>query len=115
MPLTLKDLKSLITYNPDTGLFYRTDKISADNPTGLVIHNPRSRVKMLSIHGMSYTAARVAWFYMTGAFPKDGMLVSFKNKDTTDFRWDNLVEVNRSVLKINAKPPKWYPRKKKTA
>jgi hypothetical protein len=115
MSLTLKDLKSLITYDPDTGLFYKTDKISADNPEGLITHNPRNRVKMISIYGMSYTASRIAWFYMTGAFPREGMVVSFKNKNTTDFKWDNLIEVNRSILKINSKPPKAYPRKKKAA
>ena len=106
MALSQKDLKSVIRYDPDTGLFYRIDKISKDNPTGLVVHNPKTRVKMLSIFGGSYTVARIAWFYMTGSFPKDGMLVSFKNKDTTDFRWENLIEVNRSILKLNSKPPR---------
>jgi hypothetical protein len=49
----------------------------------------------IKVDGKQYSAARLAWLYVTGRFPK---LVSCKNRDRRDVRWKNLREVSWSQV-----------------
>lgn len=103
MSLTQEALKSVLTYNPITGQFFMRDKISQDNPNGLIIFKESSRVKMIYLLGVGITAARAAWLYMHGELPPKDQLIGFKNKDSTDFKLENLVVLNRSILRLRSK------------
>jgi len=67
MNLTQETLKSFLTYNPDTGQFFMRDKISQDNPTGLIIFKDSSRVKMIYLLGVGITAARGSFLLLSTA------------------------------------------------
>lgn len=108
-PIILEKLKSLLTYDPLTGQLFSKDRITKDNPKGLIVLSPTSRVKMFAALGKSWTVGRLSWFLGNGYFPPENTLVSFKNKDTTDFRLENLLLTNRSLLKLNSNnKPKRY-------
>lgn len=46
--------------------------------------------KFIEIDGIEYPAEEIAWFYVTGEWPKGRIL--FRNGDPLDLRWKNLVE-----------------------
>jgi hypothetical protein len=76
-------LKSILTYDPDTGIFTR-DSI----PIGLGVKV--ARCIRIQICGEKYAAHRLAWLYMTGAWPTD--MIDHINGNARDNRWCNLRE-----------------------
>lgn len=93
--LTLRRLKTVLRYDPDSGSFFwliRTsnrikvgDEAGVDRSDGYII---------ISIDGVKYLAHRLAWFYMTGEWPKEQ--IDHKNLDRSDTRWGNLREAARA-------------------
>lgn len=75
--ITQEQLKTLISYNPDTGKLYRN---------GVDISNQR----MVSILGKNFLTHRLIWLYMTGENPLHQ--VDHINRNQTDNRWCNLRE-----------------------
>lgn len=102
MTITQEQLKSFLTYDPITGRFFRKAPRGTENDDGSIRFPESSRVKMIALLGASYTAARVAWLYVTGEIPPSGKIISFRNKDSEDFRFTNLYITDRSVLKARA-------------
>lgn len=79
--LTHERLLELLSYNPETGIFIWLGKAhphTSDRFIGAVAgHTKKTGYIQISIQGDSYKAARLAWFYMHGAWPvfadhKDG-------------------------------------------
>lgn len=82
-------IKSVVSYNPDTGEFTRIKILSNRSkigPTGIKTH---LGYIVISIYGKLYQAHRVAWLLMNGPIPH-GMHIDHINGDRSDNRIANL-------------------------
>jgi hypothetical protein len=81
-------LKSILEYNPDTGLWkwiIRKCGVAFGSRAGLKV---KGRHRTIGINRVHYRSARLAWLYMTGEFPITD--VDHKNRIRDDDRWCNL-------------------------
>lgn len=76
-------LKQLINYDPETGIFTWPNGAIAggDDGQGYI---------QISVKNKRYRAHRLAWLYMTGQWPK---IIDHINRNRADNRWSNLREV----------------------
>lgn len=91
--ITQERLTELLHYNQDTGIF--TWKVSLSNrvQVGHVVGEHITRgYKEISIDNKPYRAHRLAFLYMTGAFPIN--TVDHINHIRGDNRWGNLRDVS---------------------
>ena len=103
--VTQSYLKSLMSYDPITGVFTRL-KTMGGQVAGSVAGSINSEgYTLISIHGKSYKAARLAHLYMTGEMPKEA---DHKNRVRSDDRWENIREAthgqngaNKNIQKNN--------------
>ena len=93
--LTQEYLKSILEYNPETGLFIWLKQVSNRIKSGSTAGTIRSDgyVKII-INRKIYFAHRLAWLYMTGKWPED--LVDHKDNIKHNNIWENLREANHS-------------------
>lgn len=105
--LTIERLKIVLNYNAETGLFTWLVSNSNRAKVGSVAGNkiPVGYI-IIRIDGINHYAHRLAWFYMTGEWPKEQ--VDHKNTIKDDNRWVNLREAthaenqrNKNFLKNN--------------
>jgi hypothetical protein len=91
--LTQSRLKELLDYQPLTGLFYwRNGKVAGwDDASGYI---------QISVNGRQYRAHRLAWLYMTGAWPNG--LIDHRDTNRSNNRWDNLRPATHSQNHANA-------------
>jgi hypothetical protein len=96
--LTLERLRQVYFYEPDTGQFLRlletrsaAGKAKVGNPAGSL---SGERYLRIGIDGEVFRAHRLAWFYMTGAWPENG--VDHEDLDPTNNRWSNLRAATQS-------------------
>lgn len=85
----LRELKQLLDYDPVTGNFYWK----------VVLYRGKTRIGQVAgsflpgryirigLNGRSYLAHRLAWFYITGAWPKK---IDHKDRNKQNNSWDNL-------------------------
>jgi len=93
--LTQDQLKEVLDYDPETGLFTRKTtwhRYLAGTVAGCL--SPNGYIYM-SVNGTRTVAHRLAWLYMTGGFPE--LDIDHINGDKSDNRWVNLREVSESV------------------
>lgn len=103
MILTHDELKQILFYDPDTGLFKwiippgrRVDK------KGQVAGSKRaSGYISICIRYKAIMAHRLAWFYMTGSWPKH--CVDHINMVKDDNRWINLREATKTQNGANSR------------
>lgn len=87
--LTQERLKELLHYDPETGLFRWRIKPSRTAEIDDVAGNIHvDGYRVIGIDGKIYRAARLAWLYIHGAFPKG--LIDHKSGDRSDDRICNL-------------------------
>ena len=90
MMLTQAELKELIFYNPDTGVFTltkfrrRTTRKIGDQLGSLT----KAGYLETCINQKNYYLHRLAFLYMTGEMPNG--VVDHKNRNKADNKWDNL-------------------------
>lgn len=119
--ITREEVNYILTYHPDTGLFIaKLDRarIKSGDVCGAIIETGYVRI---GINWNYYYGHRLAWFLMTGEWPK---CIDHRNGIRSDNRWENLrlatnVENhrNKSILSNNtsgykgvrrtATPGKW--------
>jgi hypothetical protein len=105
--ITLDELEDLLNYNPNTGIF--TNRIDrgyqalAGKPTGS--YNSSGYI-VLKIKQERYMAHRLAWFYVTGNWPKDK--IDHINGIRDDNKFSNLREATVTQNNANTKPSKGY-------
>lgn len=91
--LTNEQLKLIINYNPDTGIF--TWKFSVKRMRDKIA-GTKTKKGYIAIHVRKrrYYAHRLAWFYMTGEWPKE--IIDHENNIQDDNRWVNLREATNA-------------------
>ena len=102
--LSQTDLKYVLHYEPDTGIFTWKNTMKGLATRGSVAGNmdkTRGYIR-IRIHGLRYAAHRLAWLYMTGEWPKDQL--DHINGIRNDNRFINLREVDNQKNQFNSKP-----------
>lgn len=114
MPISVTKVRKELTYNPETGLFVRNERSPCDfTPNGQLSseslcksYNTRYANKPAitaknrggyligRVCGRNVFAHRIAWAYMTGAWPEED--IDHINGDRSDNRFENLREVSRT-------------------
>lgn len=98
--LTVERLRFLIRYEPETGKFFRKVSTAARSLEGSECGDIDGKGYIrLRVDGRRYIGHRLAWFYMTGAWPADE--VDHINRCRTDNRWCNLRLATKSLNKRN--------------
>lgn len=88
-PLQIEQLKKVLNYDPDTGVWVwivgPSNAIKSGSIAGKIVGGGYRQITLLGWH---YYAARLAWFYMTGEWPAER--VDHVNRIRDDNRWANL-------------------------
>ncbi len=91
-------LKELFNYNPDTGVFTR--RVSRRRwKEGDVVGTEAGGYININVDYMIYRAHRIAWMYMTGKPPMNG--IDHINGNGMDNRWCNLRDADQSLNLCN--------------
>ena len=94
--LTQAELTRLLHYDPSTGVFVRKVRTCNKVKVGDVAGNETSRgYRNIRVSGRLYQAHRLAWLYITGAWPEYEIDHIDNNKKNNAFA--NLRDVNRSI------------------
>lgn len=102
--LTQERLKELLNYDPETGVF--TGKTIRGNHDRRGVVEGRNYnadgYQRIILEGKQYLAHRLAWLYVYGYIPKQG--IDHKNTNTSDNRIDNLRLASKSENEANMGP-----------
>jgi hypothetical protein len=99
--LTQQELKAVLHYDPDTGLFTAVQTKYGRVAGQVVGSATREGYIYTSIRGKDRLLHRLAFLYMLGEMPK--LLVDHINGNPSDNRWCNLREVSCHENLLNAK------------
>lgn len=95
IPLTQDRLKQLLHYDPETGIFTRLVTTGNLLPGTKVGRNQLNGYTSITIDRKHYYTHRLAWFYVTGSWPKND--IDHINRNRSDNRYANLREATRSL------------------
>lgn len=102
--LSRKYLQSILHYDPSTGVFTwvvdRQYNSLAGSRAGCV--NKSDGRRYIKVHCVRYAESILAWFYMTGRWPR--LHVDHKNGDKACNRWDNLRQASVTNNMGNSRP-----------
>lgn len=102
-PISHERLLSVLRYDPQSGLFHWV----AQPKKGIVVlghvagYPSKKNGWIIIVDGRQYYAHRLAWFYVTGEWPKHQ--IDHKNVDRLDNRWGNLREATYLTNNQNVK------------
>lgn len=92
--ITQEHLKSLLTYDPNTGELRNRVHRNPRAPKGARAGSLTTDGYIsVAIYGRRYQAHRLIWLYMTGEWPS--LEIDHINRDRRDNRWENLRVVSR--------------------
>jgi hypothetical protein len=101
--ITQTELKKILHYNPDTGIFtriYSKNKRYIGKETGNL---DSDGYVFIRVNGKQYKAHRLAFLYMNGEMPK--YTVDHIDRVKNNNSWKNLRDVPMSVNKQNVEKP----------
>lgn len=102
MILTYERLKELLDYNPDTGVWQWLKPTNSAVEAGFIAGTIASDgYRKIGVGNTYYMSSRLAFFYMTGHWPKGHM--DHINRVRSDDRWANLREATVSDNNANRK------------
>lgn len=93
--LTVERLRQCLSYDAGTGAFAR---VGSGDVAGFVCK--RSGYVRVKVDGHAYLAHRLAWLYVTGAWPSE--TIDHINGEKSDNKFANLREATHSQNKANA-------------
>ncbi|QMV32657.1 hypothetical protein 2A_00071 [Ralstonia phage Darius] len=100
MSLTQEFLKSVLTYDPFTGIFVWVGKPNGRVEAQAIAGSLHSSGYIhIGIQRRVYKAHRLAWLYMTGEFPSS--MLDHKNGDRSDNRWANIRQADSTKNCMN--------------
>ncbi len=103
--LSADRLRELFMYDPHTGLFMRkmatTNKVKSTVGMWLTGWPNEYGYVSFRIDGVAWLAHRLAWLYVHGAMPIDGLWIDHKNGNRSDNRIENLRLVTTSENQLN--------------
>lgn len=88
MTITHNELKTVLSYNADTGCFRWL--VRKNGQRAVVGHVNAEGYLDICIKQRTYRAHRLAWFYAYGEWPPHGMYIDHVNGDRADNRLSNL-------------------------
>ena len=97
--LTQEELKKVLRYEPETGLFYWLVCASKRVRIGDIAGNKHFNYIRINVNGRPYLAHRLAFLYMTGTIPNK---VDHKDQDGSNNKWNNLREATSSQNNCNS-------------
>lgn len=100
--ITQARLKELLTYDPDTGIFYRRQAVPG-HKVGEVVGFNWNGYKGIKLDGKGYQAHRLAWLYVYGEHPKHE--IDHINRDKMDNRINNLRDIPKYRNRENQNAP----------
>jgi hypothetical protein len=106
--ISLQYLRKILRYNPETGDFIGANPFDRRTFGRRVGFQSRRTGRsdepvywIIQIGVVRYRAHRLAWFYMTGEWPK--ILIDHKDCDGLNNRWGNLREADYSANNQNSR------------
>lgn len=101
--ITAERLRSLVSYDPKTGLFTRLVTINTRSKAGSIAGclDKSTGYIRFNLDGCLYYAHRLAWLYVHGVFPTHH--IDHRNGKRADNRMRNLRDVPRHVNSENRK------------
>lgn len=97
--LTQERLKSVLDYNPETGVFVWKEWRGGTAYAGTVAGRTSNGYVGISVDRRRYPAHRLAWLYVTGGWPVDE--IDHINGSKADNRWANLRQADRVLNNQN--------------
>lgn len=91
--LTVERLKNFVSYDPETGIFIRLIGSGTSKAGDIAGSLDESGYLRFRVDGKKYRAHRLAYFYMTGEWPKGE--IDHKNGNRSDNRWSELRDGDR--------------------
>lgn len=89
--ITLEELKKVLEYNPETGVFIRKIKLGGRKVGEVAGHIRPNGYLTLNVNGKTYYGHRLAWLYVYGKSPDK--LIDHQDGDPSNNKIDNLREV----------------------
>jgi hypothetical protein len=100
-PLTVDDLRALLSYEPETGEFWIRRPVHVMHRTRPAGYVRRDGYRVIGVSGGQYLAHRLAWLYMTGEWP--AAFIDHRNLAKDDNRWANLRAATKSQNGANTR------------
>jgi hypothetical protein len=98
--ITAQELKANLSYDPETGVFHWRRRQARSSARGCAGAIDAYGYVVIRVNKKLYKAHRLAWLYMTGEWPENGL--DHKNRIKSDNRFANLRDVSQSTNMHNA-------------